>query len=202
MFNVFTLLNATLNTRNLHNFILRLNNEATVIVLIAFSLVATSRQYIDEQIDCIVENVPGSTRSTFTIANRLATQRICKHVPYPETGIVREGDDIRIIFVLLFQALLFYIPHYSWENWKAANRKSTQQITEEDTHVFCFLVLTIINILNVLFQIYFVNWFVGENLTTYENDIYEGASPMMKVSLFLQYYHPSSLSIPNIPFHP
>ena len=52
-----------------------------MIILIGFSLVVTSRQYIGDPIDCIVEGVPGNVmdtycwiHSTFTIPNRLDTE--------------------------------------------------------------------------------------------------------------------------------
>lgn len=60
------------------NNIFRLHYKATVIILIAFSLLVTSRQYIGDPIDCIVDEIPLGVMdtycwiySTFTIPNRL-----------------------------------------------------------------------------------------------------------------------------------
>lgn len=60
------------------NNMFRLHYKATVIVLIAFSLLVTSRQYIGDPIDCIVDEIPLGVMdtycwiySTFTIPNRM-----------------------------------------------------------------------------------------------------------------------------------
>ena len=71
------------------NNIFRLHYKATVIFLIVFSLLVTSRQYIGDPIDCIVEGVPPNVmdtycwiHSTFTIPNRV-TGQIGQEVPHP-----------------------------------------------------------------------------------------------------------------------
>jgi hypothetical protein len=113
------------------NNIFRLHYKATVIFLVAFSLTVTSRQYIGDPIDCIVDGVPQNVmdtycwiHSTFTIPNRL-TGEIGKDIPHPGVGLPKEGEELRhhmyyqwVCFFLFFQAMLFYIPRYLWKTWE------------------------------------------------------------------------------------
>ena len=122
---------------NIDNDIFRLHYKATVIVLTTFSLLVTSRQFIGDPIQCIVEGVPEYVmdtycwiHSTFTIPNRISTERIGIDVPHPGIGVVREDDDIKyhkyyqwVCFVLFFQAIPFYIPRYLWKRWEAGRMK-------------------------------------------------------------------------------
>lgn len=99
------------------NNIFRLHYKATVIILIAFSLLVTSRQYIGDPIDCIVDEIPLNVMdtycwiySTFTIPNRL-TGVVGKDIVQPGVGSHTEGEDeVKyhkyyqwVCFVLFFQ---------------------------------------------------------------------------------------------------
>lgn len=99
------------------NNIFRLHYKATVIILIAFSLLVTSRQYIGDPIDCIVDEIPLNVMdtycwiySTFTIPNRL-TGVVGRDVVQPGVGSHTEGEDeVKyhkyyqwVCFVLFFQ---------------------------------------------------------------------------------------------------
>ena len=97
-----------------------------MIVLICLSLLVTSRQYIGDPIDCIVEGVPDNVmdtycwiQSTFTIP---ASKMNEINLPHPGVQPQQEGDQVKyhqyyqwVCFVLFFQALLFYFPHYLWK---------------------------------------------------------------------------------------
>lgn len=81
------------------NNIFRLHYKATVIILIAFSLLVTSRQYIGDPIDCIVDEIPLNVMdtycwiySTFTIPNRL-TGVAGKDIVQPGVAAHVEGED-------------------------------------------------------------------------------------------------------------
>lgn len=213
MFDVFGSVKGLLklDSVNIDNNIFRLHYKATVIVLIAFSLVVTSRQYIGDPIDCIVEGVPGNVmdtycwiHSTFTIPDRLASERIGHDVPHPGVGIKREGDSVKyhkyyqwVCFVLFFQALLFYIPRYLWKTWEAGKMKMLVldlncPIIAEDTkndrkkllvdyfatnlhnhnfYAIRFFICEVLNFINVVGQIYFVDYFLGGEFTTYGSDV-------------------------------
>jgi hypothetical protein len=46
------------------NNVFRLHYKATVLIFVTASLLVTSRQYIGDPIDCIVDGVPGGKIST------------------------------------------------------------------------------------------------------------------------------------------
>lgn len=46
------------------NNVFRLHYKATVLVFVTASLLVTSRQYIGDPIDCIVDGVPGGKNAT------------------------------------------------------------------------------------------------------------------------------------------
>lgn len=60
MFNVFGSVKGLLKLDSIciDNNIFKLHYKATVIILIAFSLLVTSRQYIGDPINCIVNEIP------------------------------------------------------------------------------------------------------------------------------------------------
>jgi hypothetical protein len=137
MFDVFGGVKALLKIDSvcIDNNIFRLHYKATVIFLVVFSILVTSRQYIGDPIDCIVEGVPSNVmdtycwiHSTFTIPNRV-TGQIGSEVPHPgvHTGY---GEEVRyhkyyqwVCFFLFFQAMLFYIPRYLWKTWEGGKIK-------------------------------------------------------------------------------
>ncbi|KAL9698842.1 hypothetical protein quinque_002283 [Culex quinquefasciatus] len=119
------------------NNIFRLHYKATVVILIAFSLLVTSRQYIGDPIDCIVDEIPLNVMdtycwiySTFTIPNRL-TGVAGKDIVQPGVSSHVDGhDEVKyhkyyqwVCFVLFFQAMLFYVPRYLWKTWEAGRIK-------------------------------------------------------------------------------
>lgn len=92
-----------------------------MIVLITCSLLVTSRQYIGDPIDCIVDaDIPQNVmdtycwiHATFTIANRRQDRNTVAHPGVAPTG----GEEKKyhkyyqwVCFTLFFQAALFYIP--------------------------------------------------------------------------------------------
>ncbi|XP_044007095.1 innexin inx2-like [Aphidius gifuensis] len=120
------------------NNVFRLHYKATVIILIAFSLLVTSRQYIGDPIDCVVEGVPENVMdtycwiySTFTIPNRVNGE-IGKSIAHPGVyGNVEGEDEVKyhkyyqwVCFCLFFQAMLFYVPRYLWKSWEGGRIKS------------------------------------------------------------------------------
>ena len=72
MFDVFTPVKGLikLETICIDNNVFRLHYKATFIVLVVASLLVTSRQYIGDPIDCIVEEIPNNV----SIISNLLTQ--------------------------------------------------------------------------------------------------------------------------------
>ncbi|XP_046984394.1 innexin inx2 [Schistocerca americana] len=139
MFDVFGSVKGLLKLDSvcIDNNLFRLHYKATVIILIAFSLLVTSRQYIGDPIDCIVDEIPLAVMdtycwiySTFTIPNRL-NGKIGLEVAHPGVGAHVAGkDEVKyhkyyqwVCFVLFFQAILFYIPRYLWKTWEGGRIK-------------------------------------------------------------------------------
>ncbi|KAF6205910.1 hypothetical protein GE061_020086 [Apolygus lucorum] len=139
MFDVFGSLKGLLRIDSvcIDNNVFRLHYKATVIILVAFSLLVTSRQYIGDPIDCIVDEIPLNVMdtycwiySTFTIPNRL-TGTVGKDVVQPGVGSHVQGEDEQkyhkyyqwVCFVLFFQAMLFYVPRYLWKTWEGGRIK-------------------------------------------------------------------------------
>jgi len=191
------------------NNIFRLHYKATVIFLVAFSLLVTSRQYIGDPIECIVEGVPGDVmdtycwiHSTFTIPNRVAGE-IGREVPHP--GVANaHGEDTHyhkyyqwVCFFLFFQAILFYIPRYLWKTWEGGKVKMLvlelncpiiKDETKNDrkkllvdyfannlhTHNFYavrFFLCEVLNFINVICQIFFMDTFLGGEFSTYGSEV-------------------------------
>lgn len=138
MFDVFGSVKGLLklDTVYIDNNIFRLHYKATVIILIAFSLLVTSRQYIGDPIDCIVDEIPLNVMdtycwiySTFTIPNR-GNGRIGKDVIQPGVASHTDRDEVKyhkyyqwVCFALFFQAILFYVPRYLWKTWEGGRIK-------------------------------------------------------------------------------
>uniref|UniRef100_U5EUV3 Innexin n=1 Tax=Corethrella appendiculata TaxID=1370023 RepID=U5EUV3_9DIPT len=213
MFDVFGSVKGLLKLDHvcIDNNIFRLHYKATVIILIAFSLLVTSRQYIGDPIDCIVDEIPLNVMdtycwiySTFTIPNRL-TGVAGKDVVQPGVSSHVDGEDeVKyhkyyqwVCFVLFFQAMLFYIPRYLWKTWEGGRIKMlvldlnmpvvNEQCKEERKKILVeyfrenlhrhnfyairFFICEFLNLINVFGQIYFMDFFLDGEFTTYGSEV-------------------------------
>lgn len=213
MFDVFGSVKGLLklDTVCIDNNLFRLHYKATVIILIAFSLLVTSRQYIGDPIDCIVDEIPLHVMdtycwifSTFTIPNRLSG-KVGKEVAHPGVSAHESAkDEVKyhkyyqwVCFVLFFQAILFYIPRYLWKTWEGGRLKmlafdlhcpilNDQHKNEQKkllvdyfstnlhTHNFYayrYFLCEVLNFVNVVGQIYFMDFFLDGEFTTYGSDV-------------------------------
>uniref|UniRef100_T1J195 Innexin n=1 Tax=Strigamia maritima TaxID=126957 RepID=T1J195_STRMM len=213
MFDVFGSLRAVIKfeTTQVDNSVFRLHYKGTVILLIAFSLLVTSRQYIGEPIECIQpDGVPKSVintycwiHATFTIPAALS-KIVGEEVAHPGVWSERPGDEKTyhkyyqwVCFVLFFQAGLFYMPRYLWKVWEGGKMKMlvqglkdpimaddkkkekkkmlveymTMHMHSHNTYAYSFAFCELLNFINVVGQIYFVNVFLGGEFTTYGPDV-------------------------------
>lgn len=193
------------------NNIFRLHYKATVIILVAFSLLVTSRQYIGDPIDCIVDEIPLNVMdtycwiySTFTIPNRLSGV-VGKDIVQPGVGSHNEAEDeVKyhkyyqwVCFVLFFQAICFYIPRYLWKTWEGGRIKMlvmdlncpvvndeakedrkkilldyfVENLNRHNFYAFRFFICEALNFINVFVQIYFMDYFLGGEFSTYGSDV-------------------------------
>lgn len=230
MFDVFSSIKSLLKLDSvcIDNNVFRLHYKGTVIILVAFSLLVTSRQYIGDPIDCIVDDVPMHVMdtycwiySTFTIPNRRGI--IGKDLVQPGVVAHIEGEDhVKyhkyyqwVCFHLFFQAIIFYIPRYLWKTWEGGRVKMlvldlNMPVVSEDSksdrrkllvdyfasnlhsqnfYAFRFFLCELMNFVNVIGQIFFIDYFLGGEFTTYGSDVIkftemepeERIDPMSKV---------------------
>ncbi|XP_076343592.1 innexin inx2-like [Tachypleus tridentatus] len=114
------------------NNVFRLHYKATVVILLAFSLLVTSRQYIGDPIDCISrDDIPTRVLDTFCWIHTTFSvegawhKKVGVEIPYPGVDKYTPGEDRIyhayyqwVCFVLFFQALMFYFPRYLWKGWE------------------------------------------------------------------------------------
>jgi len=220
MFDVFTPVKGLikLETICIDNNVFRLHYKATFIILVVASLLVTSRQYIGDPIDCIVEEIPNNVmdtycwiHSTFSIPSRVAgidgyDRAHAGVAPHSDLEIGEDGtrEEVRyhkyyqwVCFTLFFQAILFYIPRYLWKTWEGGRVKMLVQdmnvpiVSKENKddrikilvdyfssnrnnhtfYAFKFFFCEVLNFINVLGQIYFMDFFLGGEFTTYGTDV-------------------------------
>ena len=208
-----------LDSVNIDNNIFRLHYKLTVIMLIIFSLIVTSRQYIGDPIHCTAKGVPEKvmdsycwTHSTFTIPDRMTSDVVGFDVAHPGVGPQRQGDSVKyhkyyqwVCFVLFFQALLFYIPRFLWKTWEAGRMKTLAHnlnypIFTDDTnkserikllvdyfasnlhhhnfYAIRFFICEVLNFINVVGQIFLVDYFLGGEFSTYGFDVFRMATEL------------------------
>ncbi|CAG2182063.1 unnamed protein product, partial [Oppiella nova] len=127
-----------LGTVSIDNNVFRLHYKATVVILIASSMLVTTAQYFGEPIRCIqTDDVPGEMlatycwiHSTFTLPHAL-NMRPGEEVPHPGISKYTEGDKktyhsyYQWVWIVLFlQALMFYVPRYLWKVCEGGRLKS------------------------------------------------------------------------------
>ncbi|KAH7946226.1 hypothetical protein HPB49_021603 [Dermacentor silvarum] len=110
------------------NHAFRLHYKVTCALLIAFSILVTSRQYIGDPIDCITkDSVPTRVLDTFCWIHSTFSVRdswdkkVGTQIPYPGVDKYSPGEKRVyhayyqwVCFVLFLQAVLFYVPRYLW----------------------------------------------------------------------------------------
>ncbi|XP_057326133.1 innexin inx2-like [Microplitis mediator] len=195
---------------NIDNNVFRLHYKGTVILLIAFSLLVTSRQYIGDPIDCIVDEIPLSVMdtycwiySTFTIPDRIGI--VGRDIVQPGVASHVEGtDEVKyhkyyqwVCFTLFFQAILFYIPRYLWKTWESGRIKMlvldlncpiiadsnkmerskllvdyfNTNLHTQNLYAYRFFLCEVLNFINVVGQIYFMDFFLDGEFSTYGADV-------------------------------
>ncbi|XP_050443660.1 innexin shaking-B [Adelges cooleyi] len=113
--------------------VFRLHYSLTVMMLTAFSLIVTTRQYVGNPIDCIhTKDIPEDVlntycwiHSTYTIKGAFK-KKVGVSVPYPGVDNTKGKLEDRktygyyqwVCFCLFFQAILFYAPRWLWKLWE------------------------------------------------------------------------------------
>ncbi|XP_068912040.1 innexin shaking-B isoform X2 [Tenebrio molitor] len=134
MLDIFRGLKSLIRVNHIHTDspIFRLHYSITVLILIAFSLIVTTRQYVGNPIDCIhTKDIPEDVLNTFCWIHSTFTIRQQRHpraepfVSYPGVQTTIDEKDKKLVryyqwvcFCLFFQAILFYTPRWLWKSWE------------------------------------------------------------------------------------
>ncbi|XP_071860492.1 innexin 7 [Bombus fervidus] len=124
------------------NMVFKLHYRVTFLILLASTLMVTAKQFIGEHIRCIgghgmsddvlkVINTYCFFTSTYTVSKHLnATPVLLGEIPHPGVGPATKEDSLVhhayyqwVPFVLFFQAIFFYAPHYLWRNVEGGRLK-------------------------------------------------------------------------------
>ena len=120
------------------NNVFRLHYKATVVMLVAASILVTGRQYFGDPIECIQrDDIPQRVmdtfcwiHSTFTLPGSL-NKKVGIEIPAPGVDNYKPGDHKVyhkyyqwVCFVLFIQAIFFYTPRYIWKMWEGGRLRS------------------------------------------------------------------------------
>ncbi|KAJ9596568.1 hypothetical protein L9F63_012401 [Diploptera punctata] len=204
------------------NNIFRLHYKITVIMLVVFSLIVSTKQYFGDPIHCQTDpsidkdlmNAYCWIHSTFTV-----TKHFTETAAHPGVGhFVEKEDPVAfnkyyqwVCFVLFFQAMLFSAPRFLWkawegrrlkllsadlggplvnENWSSERKKRIlDYFGSSDVHINTFYALRfalceVLNFINVIGQIYFLDEFLDGQFTKYGPSVVayiESTSPWNRV---------------------
>lgn len=189
------------------NNIFRLHYKFTVVCLVAFSLLVTSKQYFGDPIDCINnDDIPADVLKTFCWIHATFSlpaafgKEVGVEVPYPGVDKSIAGEDRVyhkyyqwVCFVLFLQSIFFYLPRFMWKMWEgnrmknlvlglnspvmeAADKKKNMGLLAEylkshmrqhTGYVTSYILCEILNLANVIGQIYLVDRFLGGEFTKF-----------------------------------
>ncbi|PSN43854.1 Innexin inx3 [Blattella germanica] len=135
--------------------------------------------------------------STFTLpTHRQYGVSVAPHIGthLPGEPVIRHAYYQWVPFVLFLQGVLFYIPHWVWKNWEEGKiktisnglRGSTIEKKEErcerqsklaeylfqslhlhESYAMCYFICEILNFINVIGNIFFLNTFLGGSFLQY-----------------------------------
>merc|ERR1712096_551080 len=92
--------------------------------------------------------------------------------------VTEEGDEIRhawyqwVVFVLFFQALLCYLPHFLWKSWEGGKLSLLlRNLEKHNVYVYKFIFCEFLNLDNIIGQMYLMDAFFGGQFTTYGSEV-------------------------------
>lgn len=127
--------------------VFRLHHQLTVLVLVAFAVLVTTKQYVGDPIDCDrssgvpagVINVYCWIHATYSVKSLFANAD-GKRIVYPGVGNgadLSDHADIKyhkyyqwVCLVLFLQALFFYVPRWLWKAWEGGRLRALVQSLE------------------------------------------------------------------------
>lgn len=193
---------------NIDNIVFSLHYEVTVIILVAFTLIVSTNQYIGKPIECMIEEIPKAVidtycwiYGTYIVSNKINGEIGRDVIQAGVTNFINDGkNEVKhyayyqwVGFMLLFQALLFYIPYYLWKTWEdgrikmlsinlnipvltAEYRRERQSavvnylyenLHHHNIYLFRFIFCELLNLMNIIAQILFIDYFLDGEFKTY-----------------------------------
>ncbi|XP_037027425.1 innexin inx3 [Bradysia coprophila] len=192
------------------NMIFRCHYRITSAILFVCCIIVTANNLIGDPISCINDGaVPGHVINTYCWITYTFTLPGAhgKHVgtEVAQSGLGNDNQDKIfhsyyqwVPFMLFFQGILFYVPHWIWKNWEEGKirmisegmrgvltssideRVSRQRrlikyiydsIRTHNTYSFGYFFCELLNFVNVVGNIFFVDKFLGGAFLTYGTDV-------------------------------
>jgi len=190
--------------------IFRLHYPLTVAIFCVCAVLATF-QIAGSAIQCSTDpsivdpkimNIYCWIQSTYTLPRRLG-EPVGRAVISPGVGNIRDEDEPVqyhkyyqwVVFFLIFQAILFYIPYYIWKSFEngrikmllVANARGkadnlelgaitsflSKNLTNNNVYFRVYIFCEFLNLVNVIAQMFFMDRFLGYEFSTYGTQVLE-----------------------------
>lgn len=191
---------------NIDTSCFRLHYKLTVIVLLMFWLLTTSKQFSENPMECYFPDYPTTNLNTYCYIHGTFLVKPSEKNPAPKglphAGVFghTEKDTLKFygyyqwgFVVLLVQAVLFYLPHHIWKVWEGGLikvlavdlaspvvsadciKKNTdllleyfqKQMHSHTSYALKYFSCELLNLINIVGQILFMNAFLGEEFQYY-----------------------------------
>ncbi|KAJ8981651.1 hypothetical protein NQ317_000879 [Molorchus minor] len=192
------------------NMVFRAHYRITSAILFLCCIIVTANNLIGDPIQCINDRgVPGHVINTYCWITYTFTlpHEQGKHIGTESAhpGLGNDNGDRRyhsyyqwVPFVLFFQGILFYIPHWIWKNWEQGKirmisegmrgilvgekqereyrqNRLVQYLIEtmhlHNSYAFGYFLCEALNFVNVMVNIFFTDKFLGGAFLTYGTDV-------------------------------
>lgn len=197
------------------NVVFWLHYRVTAIILMAFALFIITNEFIGGPINCVIDEIPKDVIETFcwihgtyTVSKKMEGE-LGRDYLYPGVTSFNSGPGEEKIkehlyyqwvpFMLLFQALMFYIPHYVWKTCEGGRIKmlSTnlnlpiseaehrrerklavieylyENLHHHNFYLFRFVFCELLNLMNIIAQILFIDYFLDGEFSTYGIKVFD-----------------------------
>ncbi|XP_075970824.1 innexin 3 [Anticarsia gemmatalis] len=188
------------------NMVFRMHYRITSAILFLCCILVTANNLIGDPISCISDGaIPGHVLNTYCWITYTFTLPNAKAIAHPGLGTETDDDERHIHayyqwvpFMLFFQGLLFYVPHWVWKNWEEGKvrmisdgmRGTAATIADDknnrlnrlvqylvdtrhmhNTYSFGYFFCEVLNFANVVGNIFFLDTFLGGAFLTYGSDV-------------------------------
>ncbi|KAL7299165.1 hypothetical protein TKK_0007764 [Trichogramma kaykai] len=193
------------------NMIFRAHYRITSAILFACCIIVTANNLIGDPINCITDNgVPGHVINTYcwiTYTFTMPTdqfKQVGVQVPHPAIGNENNGEKKYhsyyqwVPFMLFFQGVMFYAPHWIWKQWENGTMRSisdgmrgaimdsraerqarlqrlVQYLTDtmhmHNMYAFIYFLTEVLNFVNVIVNMFMVDKFLGGTFLQYGWDV-------------------------------